>query len=325
MKLQKKVIFKQYGLDQVINKPTRYSAQKDSCLDLICTNSDHISNVCVCNINLSDHEMVLITRKKVKIKQEKITFIGRSYKNYDKAKFSERLLNQNWDSFNNENNNPELLWNTIVDNITKSIDNMCPLKTFKVRSTDKPWFTNEILEQIKDKDRALKRAKKSGKNDDWKLARRLRNDCLKEVRRAKSNFIQDELNTNWNDSKKFWQQINTILPKNANSSTIKLMDGNTPVNISNIPNFINDYFTKIGPNLAETLKEPWVYDGDHPNSVLPDITTTCDEVKGLIKGIDISKASAITDISSKIVKDAFEVIPLLLTNLFNLSLTQGSP
>ena len=62
-----KSCIKQFGIDQLINKPTRYSTLRDSCLDLICTNTDHIANSCVCNVNISDHEMVLVTKKKVQI------------------------------------------------------------------------------------------------------------------------------------------------------------------------------------------------------------------------------------------------------------------
>ena len=91
---------------------------------------------------------------------------------------------------------------------TQKVDAMCPLKQFKVRNSEKPWFSNELLEQIKDKDRALRKAKRSGTSEDWKLARRLRHDFLRDVRRAKTSFLQNELNINWNDSKTFWQQIN---------------------------------------------------------------------------------------------------------------------
>ena len=160
-----KRLLKQFGMDQFINKPTRYSELKYSCLDLICSNSDYIANHKVCDINISDHELVMITRKKISIKSEKVTFTGRYYKNYDKELFSENLQNQDSAIFN-ENNNTEDLWSVMIDNITNCIDNMCPLKQFKVRNSDKPWFTNEILEQIKDKDRAFRKAKRSGKSDD---------------------------------------------------------------------------------------------------------------------------------------------------------------
>ena len=71
-------ITKSYGLRQLIKHPTRYSSDKDSILDLIFTNSDFISNSGVCDINLSDHQMVLAMRKKIKITKTKCRFTGRS-------------------------------------------------------------------------------------------------------------------------------------------------------------------------------------------------------------------------------------------------------
>ena len=202
---------------------------------------------------------------------------------------------------------------------------MCPIKHFKVRRSEKPWFTNELLEQIKDKfkDRALKKAKKRGKSDDWKVAHRLRNDCLKEVRKAKSNFIQNELETNWNASKKVWQQIDSILRKNYDSSTIKLMDNNEPISEKLIPNFKNSYFSNIGLKLSDNMNEPWVYKGKNAEIELPNITTNIEEVLKLVKDIDTSKASAIPNLSSKIMKDAFVAVVHFPTKMFNLSRSEG--
>ena len=57
-------MIKQYGLRQHIKEPTRYSPDRNSCIDLIITYSNIISKSGVANVNLSDHELVLLTRKK---------------------------------------------------------------------------------------------------------------------------------------------------------------------------------------------------------------------------------------------------------------------
>ena len=66
---------------------------------------------------------------------------------------------------------------------------------------------NQLLEMIKDKDMALRKAKRSKSADDWKIARRLQNDCVSKTRKAKADFIQSELHENISDSKKCWKQI----------------------------------------------------------------------------------------------------------------------
>ena len=63
---------------------------------------------------------------------------------------------------------------------------MYPVKLFKTKVIRDPWITHEIIELIKDKDRALKKAKRSGNPLHWQTARRLRNDCLRIVRNAKA-------------------------------------------------------------------------------------------------------------------------------------------
>ena len=77
----------QYGLQQLIKSPTRYTAIKNTCIDLCFRNSDIINDAGVADINLSDHQIIVFTRKKLKIKTTKCNFIGRSYRNYNKAIF----------------------------------------------------------------------------------------------------------------------------------------------------------------------------------------------------------------------------------------------
>lgn len=55
-----------YNLDQVINRPTRSTASSSNILELIFTDSPYVSYSGPVEINLSDHEPVIIIRKKIK-------------------------------------------------------------------------------------------------------------------------------------------------------------------------------------------------------------------------------------------------------------------
>ena len=295
---------------QHMGSPTHFSAQKDSCLDLVCSNSNNVADTLIANVNISDYEMVLISRKHIKIKDKKKSFVGRSYKNYDQQNFINNLQNENWGKFENDND-PTILWNHFSNRIKSSIATTCPLKRFKVRITNKPSITNELMEQIKDKDRALKRAKRTKNNDDWRRARLLRNDGLRCLRQ-KSDFIQNELNLHLNDSKKLWDNVLSILPNTSEGShMIKLVDSvnGHAINEESTADFINNIFTNIGHNLVEKLNEPWFYKARNTNVLMGDVQTTLDEVVKLIKKIDVSKSSAIEHLSSRIIKDAFLAVP----------------
>ena len=66
-------LFNSFGLRQMIKETTRYG-NKNSCIDLIFTNSHYISDSGTLNLNYSDHQAVYISRKKLKIKDKKNVF-----------------------------------------------------------------------------------------------------------------------------------------------------------------------------------------------------------------------------------------------------------
>ena len=111
--------------------------------------------------------------------------MGRSYRNFDTDIFTDLLNSCTWDIFDNTND-LDLLWEIYIGNIREAIDLLCPLKEFKIKTVLEPWVTNELLEEIKDKDMELNRAKRTKNLDHWKEARASRNRCLNNVRNAKA-------------------------------------------------------------------------------------------------------------------------------------------
>ena len=51
--------------------------------------------------NFSDHLVVAVKRKRVKIKCKKVSFKGRSYKNYIKGDMQRELLELEWEEYYN--------------------------------------------------------------------------------------------------------------------------------------------------------------------------------------------------------------------------------
>ena len=65
-------------------------------IDLIFTNSDCISDAGIMDLNFSDHQGILVTRKKQKQEKTNIEFKGRLYKHYDRNVFQENLRKIDW-------------------------------------------------------------------------------------------------------------------------------------------------------------------------------------------------------------------------------------
>ena len=133
---------KSLNLKQLITSPTRTTFRNGECtqtkIDLVFTNSEVILSTKVLNINLSDHQAVMVTRKKLYIKPRKISFVGRSYKNYVKVDFQEELQNANWGVFYTSQD-PNFLWSTMENIITTKIDTVCPVKLFRVKECREPY------------------------------------------------------------------------------------------------------------------------------------------------------------------------------------------
>ena len=276
-------------------------------------------------MNISDHELIFVTKKKHFTKRKLVNFTGRSYRNYNRDAFQIQLRNACWVEYWGLRN-PNDCWQTILNHIVREISIMCPLKARKVRSSNEPWLTNGILEAIYDKDLAWKQAKRSGNPHDINRAKQLRNQVKDRIRRAKRDFIQEELENDQGSSKKFWEKINHILPTKNVGNTIRLVnhENGLPVEDIDTPNYINTFFTDIGPNLANSLNDTWVddlplYEGEKIGNIHVD-----EQVMGkLISDINVNKASSVLNISTKILKDAFLVLIPQLTYMYNLSFETG--
>ena len=96
-----------YGMKQLITELTHYG-NKPTTLDNILTNSDCIREYGVKH-NISDHELVYVIRKKIKIQYNLINTFGRSYINYNIDEFQQLLVDYDWSGLE-EVNNPNDYW-----------------------------------------------------------------------------------------------------------------------------------------------------------------------------------------------------------------------
>ena len=107
---------------------------------------------------------------------------------------------------------------------------------------------------------------------------------------------------------------------------ISLIDSDTNIEIEepNVADYINDFFTNIGPNLARNLNEPWSYNGIMSNTLLPDVIISQEEIVKFCKEIKIHKSSSIEGLSSRILKDVFLLYVDKLKFIFDQILDTGN-
>ena len=88
---------------------------------------------------------------------------------------------------------------------------------------------------------------------------------------------------------------------------------------------MNNYYINVGPTLAKEHKIKWEKSRCRieTNSIFSFSLVSENEVRNLVKEIKIIKSSAIEGLSSRLLKDSFEVIIPELTFLYNVSLQHG--
>ena len=162
-----------------------------------------------------------------------------------------------------------------------------------------------------------------------KLARRYRNHVNGLIRKAKSEYIQQQLTINEKKPKKFWRIIKGLLNRTSDCTVNAcFIDQHTkmPVERGSEAEFLNDYFINIVRNLnipENDIDMDRVYNVNNVFSFDDDIPTT-DEIIKLIREIDINKSSCVDKINSKFCKAAMLSIPSVICDIMCKSLKMGT-
>ena len=163
---------------------------------------------------------------------------------------------------------PEEAWDYILNRLMPILDDMCPVRTFRIKNYRPEWITDELIEQIKDRDYFYKKAKADNGEDSWNIARHLRNVTNANIRNAKKEFVIDKLNNCNSDCKKFWHTIKSVIPSNKGGTNqdilLKEDGGKTKIDKKKVAHHINDFFINIGK--VSSLGSGTV--GGHNNPVL---------------------------------------------------------
>ena len=207
--------------------------------------------------------------------------------------------------------------------LNKFLNARCPLRTFRTKENTPPWVTHDLIVLAKDRDSAWAKAKLSNSEEDWAIARYLRNLANNSVKAAKANYVRNELDNNRADPKKFWMNIKNVLPESPNGN-INIVDSITKNVLPKAQQAqeINNFFATIGKKLDTKFKEPVeIRDNEYQGEVLEIDPISQVEVLDLIKHISMYKSSGIENISSRVLKDFLTLASREVTILYNRIIT----
>ena len=249
---------------------------------------------------------------------------GRSYRMYEKDIFANDVLNHwKWEEYWLCDGNPEFLWDIMSSIILECAEYHCPTRRMKFRENSPSWLSKEILDELYLKDDFYKFAMSTGKECDWEIFRTQNKRVKRLILEAKEEYTKDLLEENEGNPRKFSRCINEMsgLGKNKVKTGVTRFIDELGTEFQNLDaaEYMNKYYTEAGPNLAKKMNSIW-----EPTEYLRNIDSEFSfefilerQVAKLVSEIKISKSSAIDNLSSRILKDAFSVLTNELTYLYN--------
>jgi hypothetical protein len=203
-------------------------------------------------------------------------------------------------------------------------DRHAPLTSKKVRGQQCPWISNEIRDQMNNRDYLLKRARRTKSPVDWDAYKSVRNACNITIRKSKQTHQRNLLSENRLNPRAFWQIIKNIFPtksKEIASESLNLQK-------SDQANRFGTFFA----NAANSLKTKCISLTNFVWRKLPSVplkTTMRFQLKYVskifvekqLKSMKKKKATGLDGLPSVLLRDCSKTISKPLCFIINLSIT----
>ncbi|KAK3907917.1 putative RNA-directed DNA polymerase from transposon BS [Frankliniella fusca] len=198
------------NLTRVPYSSTFHTATCDSSLDMIASTCPdkliHSTQLPVCG--LSAHDLLFAVFNFNSTRGCRTSFMKRDFSQFDINIFKEEALQAPWhDILSLEDINDKVSrFNEILIGL---YDKHAPIKTFTVKRTPKPWFTQEIATMMKSRDIAHRKYQRSKCATDLANYKVLRNKTKTLLRDAKAHYAYSLFSTSKSPAK-LWQSLKQL-------------------------------------------------------------------------------------------------------------------
>ena len=217
-------IMSSHSLLPRITRPTRIKNQSATLIDHIFTRNNPLTKVSgIIDMELAgssgftDHKQVFTILQANICKDKTNRPMEISYFTQEgNRKRKEGLLNHDWNNTISETD-PNTIYDQIISVYSYHYQSNLTTKTINSNSRRykrEPWITDEILKDIKRRDRL---ARLKNRRSDY---RQLRNEIVSKIRKAHKNYLKQQVQDNIGDIKKHWKIINATLNKTNNKEEI---------------------------------------------------------------------------------------------------------
>ena len=250
-------IFDIYGLDQLIQEPTRVTESSSSLIDLCLTNSlTTVVDSGVIHLSISDHSLIYVVRKAHYVQTDAKIIEARTMRNFNSENFLNDLNQQPWAEVCHNAADPNKMWQIWKSLLMETIDKHAPIRIKRVGKKNSPWVTGELRRLLFERDSLKRRAVKSGDASLWHQYKQFRNRANNEIKRAKRLYFTNNLELHKHDMKKTRKLINDLNSRHyRTSSCIKevIIDDQIVNSPNQLAETFNTYFSNVGSNLSDEI------------------------------------------------------------------------
>ena len=244
-----KDIFATYGLEQLLNEPTRVTSNSSTLIDLCVTNTaTKIVNSGVLHLGISDHSLIYMTYKTKYERSGKRIIEIQSMKNFRKEQ-------QHWNDIK-LSSDPNRMWSKWKSLLMACIDRHAPLRHKRVGSKRSPWITSQLQRKMRKRDYLKQKEIREDNYQIWEQFKHARNHTNNLIKTAKREYFVNNFEINKSNSKETWNLINQLSSRSSKKS-VNISEIKTGTNVINTPTELaeafNLYFSTVGKKLAAEI------------------------------------------------------------------------
>jgi hypothetical protein len=323
------------GAIPIINRPTRVSEHSATLIDNIITTEIFEKSLRkgIIKTDVSDHFPIFfaLNYSKRKCNEPNKKIRKRIFNEANLESFKEQLSLLHWQQID-FTENANIIYEKFHQTIFDVYDANFPINEYVLKGKDlkSPWITKGIKKSSKRKQKLYINYLKNKTPENYKLYKDYQTIFEKLRNKAKKNYYTNLIKKHQHNMKKSWQIMKEITGKlkpksNSLPKTIKI-NGKLLYNNKIIANEFNNFFTKVGPSLAEKIPATQTKFTEYITPSAQNLEASelqFEEFEKALKSLQRNKAVGVDNLNGNIIIDSLESMKDILYLVFKASLKQG--
>ena len=139
------------------------------------------------------------------------------------------------------------------------LDVHAPLRKRRVRNKSSPWLTPYIKKLMHKRDHLKKQSIKNWSKSLYEAYKKVRNQVNVAIKKAKTDYVSEEVDNDKGDGHRTWRAINMLLGKTYTIPGItELKYGEVITLPLDISNAFNEHFSTIGAKISDGVQKTFI-------------------------------------------------------------------